>query len=54
MADLAKKYPFYGFEKNAGYGTKAHIEGLRKYGVIAGLHRMSYRPIQEICLAKAA
>lgn len=46
MAELAKQYPHYGFEKNAGYGTKAHIEGLRQYGVTPQ-HRRSYRPIKE-------
>lgn len=53
MTELAAKYPYYGFEKNAGYGTKAHIEGLQKYGIIAE-HRKSYRPIQEIILQKSA
>ncbi len=48
MADLAKDYPYYGFEKNAGYGTKTHIEGLQNHGVAEGIHRKSYRPIQEI------
>ena len=47
MANLAKKYPNYGFEKNAGYGTKLHIDGLKKYG-ICPQHRKSYKPIQEI------
>ena len=47
MKDLAKKYPYYGFEKNAGYGTKAHIDGLKKYGVIDE-HRKSYKPVAEI------
>ncbi len=46
MKDLAKQYPYYGFEKNAGYGTKAHIEGLRLHGVTPQ-HRRSYRPIKE-------
>ena len=46
MEQLAQKYPYYGFEKNAGYGTKDHIEGLKKYGIIAE-HRKSYRPIKE-------
>lgn len=46
MAQLALEFPYYGFEKNAGYGTKAHIEGLKKYGVTPH-HRRSYRPIQE-------
>lgn len=46
MEDMAKEYPEYGFEKNAGYGTKAHIEGLKKYGVTPQ-HRKSYAPIKE-------
>lgn len=46
MAKLAEKYPFYGFEKNAGYGTKAHVEGLKKYGVVEGVHRKSYKPVR--------
>lgn len=46
MKELAVKYPGYGFEKNAGYGTKDHIEGLQKYGVTPE-HRKSYKPIKE-------
>lgn len=46
MKEMALKYPYYGFEKNAGYGTAAHIEGLKRYG-ITPQHRKSYRPIQE-------
>lgn len=46
MCELAQQYPCYGFEKNAGYGTKAHIEGLRLHGVTPQ-HRRSYRPIRE-------
>ena len=48
MQKLALEYPYFGFEKNAGYGTKAHIEGLQRYGVVAGVHRLSYRPVREI------
>lgn len=52
MKEMAKKYTGYGFEKNAGYGTKEHIEGLKKYGVTPE-HRTSYRPIKEfMTLAK--
>lgn len=47
LKQLALKYPGYGFEKNAGYGTKEHIEGLKKYGITPE-HRKSYRPIREI------
>jgi ribonuclease HII len=46
MKELAQKYPGYGFEKNAGYGTKDHIAGLQKYGVTPE-HRKSYKPIKE-------
>ncbi len=47
MTELAQTYPDYGFEKNAGYGTKNHIDGLKKYGVTPE-HRKSFRPIAEI------
>lgn len=47
MKQLAEKYPWYGFEKNAGYGTKDHIEGLKTHGIIKGEHRLSYKPIKE-------
>ena len=46
MEKMAEVYPHYGFEKNAGYGTKAHIEGLKQYGVTPE-HRRSYAPIKE-------
>ncbi len=46
MKELAQKYPGYGFEKNAGYGTKDHVAGLQKYGVTPE-HRKSYKPIKE-------
>lgn len=34
-------YPMYGFEKHKGYGTKAHIEAIREYG-LCPLHRLSF------------
>ena len=46
MADLAKKYPAYGFEKNAGYGTALHQAGLENCGICPE-HRRSYKPIQK-------
>lgn len=33
MEKLAEKYPGYGWETNAGYGTKAHVEAIRNMGV---------------------
>ena len=32
MKKLALKYPLYNFDKHKGYGTKDHIERLKKYG----------------------
>jgi ribonuclease HII len=42
MADLAKTYPNYGFEKHVGYGAKAHLEAIKKYGYCTE-HRRSFR-----------
>lgn len=53
MREMALKYPGYGFEKNAGYGTKEHIEGLKKYGITPE-HRLSYKPIQQMLAQKSA
>lgn len=53
MTELAKKYPYYGFETNAGYGTKTHIEGLKIHG-ITPFHRKSYRPVREFLQDKTA
>ncbi len=46
MADLACQYPQYGWERNAGYGTKEHIEAIEQYG-ITPWHRQSYAPIKK-------
>lgn len=37
----AEEYPQYGFDKHKGYGTKVHIEALKKYGPCP-YHRMSF------------
>ncbi len=42
MIVLAQKYPQYGFEKHKGYGTKAHMEALLKYGR-SEVHRKTFR-----------
>ncbi|NSW91079.1 MAG: ribonuclease HII [Firmicutes bacterium] len=34
-------YPLYGFAKNKGYGTKEHIDAIKKYG-ICPIHRISF------------
>ncbi len=45
MTELAIDYPGYGFDKHVGYGTKMHLEGLKKLGV-SKIHRLSYKPVK--------
>ena len=47
MADLAKEYPVYHWDKNAGYGVKAHQEALDKFGITPH-HRKSFKPIKAL------
>jgi len=39
--ELDQVYPQYGFKKHKGYGTKEHIEAIKKYG-ICPIHRISF------------
>jgi len=41
LLEWDKEYPEYGFAKHKGYGTKAHIEAIGKYG-LTPLHRKSF------------
>lgn len=41
LLKYAEKYPEYSFEKHKGYGTKVHIEAIKKYGVTE-IHRPSF------------
>ena len=43
MDDLEKKFPGYGFDKHAGYGTKAHLDAIRRQGMTPE-HRKSFHP----------
>ena len=41
MDEYAKIYPQYAFEKNKGYGTAAHIQGIKEYG-LCPIHRRTF------------
>lgn len=41
MVKYAQKYPNYGFEVHKGYGTKKHIEAIKKFG-LCELHRKTF------------
>ncbi len=46
MEKMDVKYPNYGFKKHKGYGTKAHLEALEKYGPCE-IHRRTYSPVTK-------
>lgn len=41
MKELHKEYPYYGWDKNAGYPTKAHRQGIKEHGTTP-YHRMTF------------
>ncbi|MCD2256554.1 ribonuclease HII [Agrilactobacillus fermenti] len=47
MGLYGRVYPGYDFEKNMGYGTKAHLQGLAQRGVTP-IHRQSFEPIKSM------
>lgn len=48
MAQLDMIFSDYNFAKHVGYGTKAHMKALTKYGVLTGVHRASFAPIKKL------
>ena len=49
MNQYDKKYPLYGFSKHKGYGTKFHLEAMKRYGPCS-IHRKSFAPLKnDIC-----
>ena len=47
MIKLSQKFTKYAWEKNFGYGTKAHLEGIRKFGITTQ-HRKGFKPVHKI------
>ena len=47
MIKLSKKFSNYAWERNFGYGTKAHLSGLKKFGITAH-HRKGFKPVHKI------
>jgi ribonuclease HII len=47
MVELAQQYPGYGWDTNAGYGSKSHISALHNLGVTPH-HRRSFKPIHNM------
>lgn len=51
MDRLDLKFPNYGFDSNKGYGTKKHIDSIKKWG-ISPVHRMTYEPVKSMFFNK--
>jgi ribonuclease HII len=47
MVEIDKTYHDYGLARHKGYGTKAHLECLRRHGPCP-IHRRSFRPVREL------
>ena len=47
MRELAQSHPHYGWERNAGYGTREHLEALRLHGPSLH-HRRSFAPVAQL------
>ena len=47
MAILDSKYQDFGWKQNAGYGTKKHIDAIKKSGP-TNFHRKSFEPIKSL------
>lgn len=46
MKSLDGKYPMYGFAKNKGYGTKEHMDALKRFGACE-IHRRTFLKFLE-------
>ena len=47
MVELAAQFPAYGFERHKGYGTREHLEALRRHGPCPA-HRKSFAPVAQL------
>ncbi|RLC38264.1 ribonuclease HII [Candidatus Falkowbacteria bacterium] len=50
MEALHNDFPQYSFDKHKGYGTKLHMENLKKYGP-SPVHRVSFKPVKILLRA---
>jgi ribonuclease HII len=46
MIEYSQQYPHYDLENNKGYGTKKHLQAIKKYGITPH-HRQSFTPVSQ-------
>jgi ribonuclease HII len=49
MCNLERRHPGYGFDRHKGYGTRQHLEALRRLGPSV-VHRRSFAPVSQLAL----
>lgn len=47
MNELHREFPVYGFDRHAGYGTKAHMQAIHDHGVTIH-HRRTFAPVAQL------
>ena len=47
MLELHREFPAYGFDRHAGYGTRAHMQAIHEHGVTIH-HRRSFAPVAQL------
>jgi len=47
MIKLSEQFKNYAWDRNFGYGTKAHMDGLKKFGITSH-HRKGFKPIHKM------
>ena len=47
MLELHRQFPEYGFDRHAGYGTKAHMQAIRDHGATIH-HRRTFAPVAQL------
>jgi ribonuclease HII len=53
MVELHALYPDYGFARHKGYGTRQHLDALRRFGVCP-IHRRSFAPVRNLLTPTSA
>ncbi len=47
MNDLHRQFPAYGFDRHAGYGTRAHMQAIYEHGITIH-HRRTFAPVTQL------
>ena len=47
MLELHREFPAYGFDRHAGYGTRAHMQAIHEHGVTIH-HRRTFAPVAQL------